>query len=288
MEDSKKPQIGFIGQGYVGKNYADNYEARGFEVIRYSKEKSYQANKDLISDCDIVFIAVPTPTTPEGFNSSIVREVMSLVPEGKIAVIKSTVLPGTTESIQRENPEIFVLHSPEFLSESTARQDVDNPVANIIGTSLRHERYLAKAEMVMRTLPEASTKIICSARESEFIKYAHNVFFYKKVVFINLLYDLAGKIGCDWQPVRRAMASHPWIGAMHLDPVHKGGRGAGGNCFIKDFAAFSRFYKEEMPDQLGSKILEAIEQKNIELLVSTAKSLDLLKEIYGRDFSFKS
>ncbi len=62
------PLIGFVGQGYVGGSYATNFEKRGFSVIRYSLEPKYINNKEAISTCDIVFIAVPTPTTPKGFD----------------------------------------------------------------------------------------------------------------------------------------------------------------------------------------------------------------------------
>src|SRR5580692_663281 len=85
-----KPLIGFIGQGWIGKAYADNFEERGYEVVRYALEKPYIKNKDKIAECDIVFIAVWTPTTPKGFDSSVVENVLPLVGEGKIAVLKST------------------------------------------------------------------------------------------------------------------------------------------------------------------------------------------------------
>ncbi len=96
--------IGFIGQGWIGKNYADDFERRGFSVTRYGLEGVFVHNREAIKKCDIVFIAVPTPTTPSGFDYSIVEEAVSLVGEGKIAVIKSTVLPGTTEEIQKKIP----------------------------------------------------------------------------------------------------------------------------------------------------------------------------------------
>ncbi len=50
-------KLGFIGQGFVGKTYADYFEKRGFEVVRYAKEAPYEKNKEKIKDCDIVFIA---------------------------------------------------------------------------------------------------------------------------------------------------------------------------------------------------------------------------------------
>ena len=83
----EKQKIGFIGQGWIGKNYADNFEERGFTVIRYALEEPYNGNKDKIKDCDIIFIAVPTPSTPQGFDDSIVRQAVALAAgdEPKIA-----------------------------------------------------------------------------------------------------------------------------------------------------------------------------------------------------------
>jgi len=79
------------------------------------------------------------------------------------------------------------------------------------------------------------------------------------------------------------MSADPRIGSTHLDPVHKTGRGAGGNCFIKDFAAFSQMYKELVGDELGLEALAGIKNKNIDLLVKSNKDLDLLKGVYGED-----
>src|SRR5690242_15193207 len=98
MEELKKhKKIGFIGQGFVGKNQADDFERRGYEVVRYALEEPFVKNKDKIKECDMVFIAVPTPTTPEGFDYSLVEQVISLVEKGKIVVVRSTILPGTTQ-----------------------------------------------------------------------------------------------------------------------------------------------------------------------------------------------
>ena len=38
-------KIGFIGQGWIGKNYADDFERRGFKTVRYSLDKNYLPNK---------------------------------------------------------------------------------------------------------------------------------------------------------------------------------------------------------------------------------------------------
>jgi hypothetical protein len=65
--------------------------------------------------------------------------------------------------------------------------------------------------------------------------------------------------------------------------MHKSGRGAGGGCFIKDFAAFRALYQTMNPkDKAGAAALKGFEQKNIDLLTSTQKDLDLLAGVYGK------
>jgi predicted dinucleotide-binding enzyme len=74
-----QPLVGFIGQGFIGKNLADDFEKRGYPIFRYSKSIDTPENRERLKECDIVFIAVPTPTTPEGFNCDILKEVIALV-----------------------------------------------------------------------------------------------------------------------------------------------------------------------------------------------------------------
>ncbi len=278
---NSKPRIGFIGQGYVGKSYATDFEKRGFETVRYALEEPYCTHRDEIQHCDIVFIAVPTPTTPGGFDTSILDSVIGLVGKDKTAVIKSTILPGTTEKIQKKYPDIFVLHSPEFLTEATAANDAAHPDRNIIGMPEDSEVYRKRSRQVMDVLPRAPYELMTTSREAEFIKYANNTWFYVKVVLVNLFYDLATEMGGDWGRIRDAMAADPRIGRTHLDPVHKSGRGAGGNCFIKDFEAFVRFYTETLDDPSGKDVFHAVRAKNLELLRRSGKDTEHIKRVYG-------
>lgn len=284
--------LGFIGQGWIGKNLADHFEERDFSIVRYAMEEPYVKNKEAIKECDIVFIAVPTPTTPDGFDDSILREVVSLVGKGKIAVIKSTIVPGTTDSLQEAHPDITVLHAPEFLREASVRHDIDFPDRNIIGIPSRHiddEHYKRAAEQVQAVLPKAPYVSICSAPEAELTKYAGNNFLYVKVVFMNLLYDLAEKYDVRWDVLSSNMKADPRIGSSHMEPVHqyehmgkKSGRGAGGHCFIKDFAAFKELYEKTFPeDGEALSLLKALESKNNTLLTRSEKDLDILKGVYG-------
>lgn len=284
-----KPTVGYVGQGFIGKNYADELEGRGFPVVRFSLEEPYRKNKEKIKDCDIVFIAVPTPTTSDGFSDAIVREAVALVGDGKAAVIKSTMLPGMTESIQKQYPKKVVMHSPEFLREATAAYDAAHPDRNIVGICSDTPEVRTLAQKVISILPPAPFELVCSAVEAEFIKYAGNNWLYIKVVYINILYDFVQKLGGNYEHVRDAFAADPRMGRSHLDPIHQSGhggpagRGAGGHCFIKDFAAFRKMYEDVFPaDAQGIEALKAMEQKNVKLLRDTQKDLDLLKGVYGK------
>ena len=282
-------KLGFIGQGWIGKNYADHFEDRGFDTVRYAKEEPYSANKDKVAECDIVFVAVPTPTTREGFSAKIVEDVLACVGKGKIAVIKSTILPDTTRKLQKKYPDITVLFSPEFLREATVREDVDNPDRNIIG--ITREKHRGAAEEMMKILPRAPYENVCSAEEAELTKYAGNTFLYMKVVYMNMLYDLAQTFGGDWETIVKNVVADQRIGNSHMYPVHSSGhtknpgRGAGGHCFIKDFAAFADFYRKNVPDIVGHELFTAIERKNISLLRTSGKDLELLEEVYGRAYA---
>ena len=276
----KHIKIGFIGQGFIGKNYADDFEERGFNVTRYDIEK-YKNNKDKIKNCDIVFIAVPTPTTPTGFNHNIVSQVLSLIGKNKIAVIKSTIVAGTTIKLQKLYPEIIIMHSPEFLTEKTAIFDARNPKRNIIGiTNIDDKKLYKKAEMVLNTLPKCPYSLITKSQNAELIKYGGNNFLYFKVIFMNILHDLAQKSDADFDIIKEGMSFDNRIGKSHLDVIHQGGRGAGGHCFIKDFEAFIEMLKNNNLDD-QAKTCEAIRNLNLNYLKNSNKDSDIIKETYG-------
>jgi nucleotide sugar dehydrogenase len=278
---NKKPLIGFVGQGYVGGSYANNFEKRGFEIVRYSLEKQYRANRDKICHCDVVFVCVPTPTTQQGFDISIVAKGLSLVGKEKIAVIKSTIIPGTSRKLQKEFSRVTLLYSPEFLSADRAQEYVDHPFSNIIGIAQDDERHRAAAKLLGSILPPASFLLICSSEEAELIKYGHNVSGYMQILTFNLLYDVAQKLNCDWNAMQPAIFADPMISNHYSSPVHKGGRGAGGACFVKDIAAFAHFYREIVGMPEGRAMWEAAQKYNLALLMKSRKDLDVLKVVFG-------
>jgi UDPglucose 6-dehydrogenase len=275
-------KIGFIGQGFVGKSIADDYEERGYSIVRYSLESEYLDNKKAIKDCELVFVAVPTPTTSSGFDDSIVVQTIELTSTGTIVVIKSTVVPGTTKKLQNLFPDRTILFSPEFLLEVSAATDARNPVMNIVGYISSQVGAQDAATRTIGTLPFSEYSRVTTAESAELFKYAHNVHGYFRIILTNLLYEVSEKIDANWTDVEDMMNANPMMSPFYNSPVHKSGRGAGGNCFIKDMAAFRGMYETLLrSDNLGADVLRALEQKNIELLKMTGKNLELLKGVYG-------
>ncbi len=283
-------KIGFVGQGWIGKNYADNYESREYEVVRYSLEPEYSSNKEKIKDCDMVIIAVPTPTNEKGFDLSFVESAIEVTKSGQSIVIKSTLIPGSTLKLAEKYSDRFIFHSPEFLSERTAKYDVDRPHANVIGMPFENPDYRKRAEQIMSTFPPAPFSLISTSLEAEIIKYSRNIHGYFEVMFYNIFYDYVNSLGANYDVIKSYIERDPLHVARYATPVHASGhnlnhpkRGAGGHCFIKDFKAFKESFGVLVKDEKALNVLKAIETKNIDLLVKSGKDLELLRDVYGND-----
>ena len=108
---------------------------------------------------------------------------------------------------------------------------------------------------------------------------------------MNVLYDLAEKLGVRWKDIKDLIMNDPMIAFQdpviskwHIEPNPPSGRGVGGDCHIKDFETLSILYKKLVGDSLGLDMIEAMKKKNIALLVKSKKDLDLLSGVYGKKF----
>ena len=305
MDTSKGP-IGFIGQGFIGKSYADDFEERGYSVVRYGLQPEYVGNKDKLVECDVVFVAVNANTIPTGevhedgypkvrYDDSNVRSVIALTKPGAVVVVKSTLPPGMTKELQEQYPDRIVLHSPEFLLETTAAKDASSPERNIVGIPKDTPEHRAAAEQLLAMLPKAPFERITDSSSAEFIKYGGNAFLNLKIVFANMFFELANAHGADWEQVREAIGADPRIGPSHMDlrlntNIHgvedpKGvyrRRGAGRSCFIKDWAILTELYADHFPEDTHTvSALRGFARKNAELLREYDRYVDLLEGVYG-------
>ncbi len=251
---------GIIGVGMVGgalKHY--------FEKNRNIKPFLYDPGKNLgsleeINKADIVFICVPTPFNKEKsyFDLSYVKDALSNIKGKKVIVIKSTVLPGATESLQKEYPQHKILFNPEFLTELTADQDMCYPDRQIIGYT---KKSFNIAKDVINLLPLAPFERILPATEAETVKYFGNTWFSTKVIFANQIYNLCKKLGINYDRIMESSAADKRIDRTHLTIFHKGKRGYAGKCLPKDIKAFIKFADEKGVDLKLHKIVDEINEK---------------------------
>lgn len=230
-------KIGIVGVGMVGGAVQRYFEKKeGLELFLYDNGKNLGSPEE-INKAEIVFVCVPTPYLKDGkgFDLSYVEDALNGLQGEKVVVIKSTVLPGTTEMLQQKYPQHKVLMNPEFLTEETADQDMSYPDRQIVGYT---EQSHTVAGDVMQLLPLAPFERILPATEAELVKYFGNTWFAVKVSFANQMFDLCQALGVDYDRMVEAAAADKRIGRTHLNIFHKGYRGYGGKCLPKDIKAF--------------------------------------------------
>lgn len=219
---------------------------RGTDLFLYDIDTKKGFNDD-VNRADVIFICVPTPRLPDGSAGlGAVANALEGIGGNKIAVIKSTVPPGTTEFFQKKYSQHLILFNPEFLTEMHAWENTINPDRQLVGWTVSSRDA---AGDVLGLLPPASlcapsSDLDLTATEAEIVKYAANIFLTRKVVFANAIFDLAKHHGADYERIRAGIASDPRIGPSHLDVNYQGYRGYGGYCFTKDTDALIEHCRE--------------------------------------------
>ena len=223
-----------IGCGMVGGALARVLD----NPILYDPPKGI-GNIDDVNECDVIFVCVPTPGECD---LTIMKKVLAEIKGNKIIVIKSTVLPGTTDYFQKKYSQHKFLFNPEFLTESTADQDIKYPDRQLIGYT---DKSFTIAGDIMLMLPLAPFERIVPAKEAEMAKYYNNAWFSTKVIFANQIYDICEKAGINYNSVKDMASADKRVGRSHLDVLHKGYRGFGGKCLPKDLDAILKFAKQK-------------------------------------------
>ena len=255
---SKDLKLGIMGVGMVGGALEDYFTKKGIKLFLYDNGKKLGSIKE-VNQADLVFVCVPTPFNgKDGFDLSFVEKACQDINGNKIIVIKSTVLPGTTESLQKKHPQHKFLFNPEFLTEITAEQDMNYPDRQIIGYT---QESHSVAGDIMQILPLAPFEKIMPATEAEVVKYFGNNWFSVKVIFANQVYDLCQKLEINYERIMESAAADKRIGRSHLNVIHNGYRGYGGKCLPKDIRAFIQFADKQGIDMSLYKKVEEINNK---------------------------
>ena len=231
---------------------------------------------------DLSFICVGTPSLRNGkLDLRHVEQVCSEIGRGlarkgssHMVVLRSTVLPGTTEQIarpaleqssgKRAGVDFHLCYNPEFMREGTAVEDFFNPPYTILGAEESRELKL------LRELYEWSPTSIfeTSLGEAEMVKYMSNTFHAVKVGFANEMGTLAKHLGVDTQKVTEIFLSDTKLNISHryLAP----GFAFGGSCLPKDLRALQHRAREL---DLKLPLLESVLPSNAE---HVARAVDLV------------
>ena len=178
-----------------------------------------------------------------------------------IVILKSTILPRTTEKYAKKYKNIDFVFCPEFLTERTARLDFINSSRIIIGTE--KDAVADKVENMLRVRFPYTKIIKTDSTTAEFIKYMNNCFFAAKISIMNEFYQASVALDVDWDKALDGFLSDGRVGNSHLDvPGHDGQYGFGGKCFPKDINAFINLFVEI---GISPTMLEAAWEKNMEV-----------------------
>ena len=257
----KNFKVGVIGCGFVGEGQAFSFgPISDVKVYDLDQKKSTSTLDDTL-DSDFIFVCLPTPMKKDGSqDTKYIDDFFMNAVSGPIYIIKSTVVPGTTNSLKKKYNDLNIIFSPEFLTERTAKLDIITQTRIILGgdSNLTSKvRKLFEARFMNKNIIETDSLT------AEYIKYMNNTFFASKVSLMNEFYRFAKHLGVDWKKALYGFVSDQRIGDSHLHvPGPDGKLGFGGTCFPKDINAFISFAKR---NNINMNVLEAAWKTNLEV-----------------------
>ncbi|MBI1840443.1 MAG: nucleotide sugar dehydrogenase [Verrucomicrobia bacterium] len=202
---------------------------------------------EALRDTEVSIVCVGTPSSISGaLDLSFVRGVLQEMgdclrrtPKRHTLVLRSTMLPGSTESLIGEllgdlerSGMLSVYYYPEFLRESTAVADFEHPSLAVVGS-----RDAARpAEELMKSLFGVDTAVV-NWPTAEMIKYACNAFHATKITFANEVGRLGKQLSIDSRIVMDLLCRDT---KLNLSPYYmKPGNPFGGSCLPKDVRALT-------------------------------------------------
>jgi UDPglucose 6-dehydrogenase len=271
----------------INNGEAPIYEEGLDGLLKKNVGKKLRATTDLKSavlNTDVTFVAVGTPDAPDGgidlrYVKSAAEEIgKALAGKGwHTVVVKSTVVPGTTDSIvlpilekksgKKAGGGFGLCMNPEFLREGKAIDDFMKPDRIVIG-QLNEKSGKALVELYKGFECE---KLVTDLRTAEMIKYASNAFLATKISFINEIANICEKVGTDVVDVAKGVGLDRRISPHFL----QAGVGYGGSCFPKDVKAIAEMGKREGYEPI---LLESVVELNKR---QALRAVEILKEKVG-------
>lgn len=247
------------------------YEPELNDLVKKHIRKNLSATTDAancIKSSEIIFICVGTPSSSDGstnleYIKSAAKNIGAVIKQKTdycVIAVKSTVPPGTTESLipilEKESGkkcgvDFGIAMNPEFLPEGRAIQDFMNPDRTVIGAfDVKSYETLKKLYSGFKT-PVLQT----SLSTAEMIKYTSNAFLATKISFANEIGNICKELGLNVYEVMDAVGYDKRIGRQFLNA----GIGYGGSCFKKDLNSLIYTAKKS---GANPKVLQAVGEVN--------------------------
>src|SRR5688572_2281552 len=225
---------------------------------------------DAVRRTDISLICVGTPSRPNGsLDLSYVERVCAQIGEAlktkdtrHTIVVRSTVLPGSTETIAipalegasglKAGRDFGIAMNPEFLREGTSIKDFYDPPFTLIGT----EDEATGAAVASLYAGIGAPVHVTATRVAEMIKYACNCFHGLKVGFANEIGNVCKALGVDSHEVMRLFCEDT---KLNISPAYlRPGFAFGGSCLPKDLRAITyRARQLDVPTPILAATLES-------------------------------
>ena len=270
----------------INQAKAPFYEEGLEPILRDTVGRSLRATLDIkeaLIDADIIFICVSTLCQSNGtIDLTQVRQavtnmgrIFAEVDAHPLVVLKSTIIPGTTENVvcplledisgKKAGRDFGITMNPEFLKEGSAIKDFLHSDRIVIG-ELNKESGDVLAELY-RDFGAPILRV--DLKTAEMIKYASNTFLAAKISFINEIGNICKKLDVDVYRVAEGMGLDPRITPHFLNA----GLGFGGSCFPKDTRALVAAAKElgYQPSLLES-VITVNEQQSLKLIELAEKN----------------
>ncbi|MDQ3945578.1 MAG: UDP-glucose/GDP-mannose dehydrogenase family protein [Actinomycetota bacterium] len=272
-----------VGSGVVGTATGKGFADSGHQVqfvdinpgrVEDLRQEGFAASTvlDLSGPPTFIFLTVPTPSSPAGYDLGALEAGVRSVGEAlrhagawHTVVVRSTVAPGTCENVvkplleqasgRRVGEQFALASNPEFLRAASAREDFLMPWMTVIGSRSRRtvERLVEFYDGF-----GGEVRTFSSPAEAELAKCAHNLFNATKISFWNEMWKIGQRLGVGVDEVAATVARSA-EGSINPEYGIKGGKPFGGACLPKDIQGFLGFAAElgmEMP------ILEAVIRTN--------------------------
>lgn len=242
------------------------------DVVKSGRLTATNDVQHAINNTDVSFIAVGTPSAPDGsvglkYVESVCRNIGEALAQKDAyhsVVIRSTIVPGSCEgtcipvledaSGKTAGEDFGVGYYPEFLRESTAIEDYDDPGLIVFGSM---------DEGTSQILTEINKDLPCEIhvvdlRTAEMVKYTSNTWRAVKITFANEIGNIAKASGLDGQTVMEILCSDTKVNISSY--FMRPGFAFGGSCLPKDVRALRHLANTQgTPAHLLNAVLEANE-----------------------------